>query len=722
MSKAPRRKQKNEQPMPKEEEEDVRTLTSEKEREYEESLTELWELLNRSNKETREKIIAQLDEKTVTALRTLKNPYKKPVYGSGKKGVKRALAFSYMNCTEKYAQRLAMTSLIGFIYRMLDEYKPPEAENLMSENDPQFAKPYYQRLQILERKRPEELLLRRFNEIKAILEKGAGAGANAPEAGIDTEALLKESYEVRAKIYKYRIHLVRADVEEVRLKLEEAEREMQMREGNVKSLERYIPVLERKYKKRLAIDEEKRQAGIEVDDGSKVSNPTNPVPQRDATSGARTWEHGEVSDELTPDDLAKPSGWMKEALEARHKEMVVFKERLEEIRKKYSEKKEALAKLEERLKDLNQKFKQLKIEYNEEVQGMTAKKAAVPSALNNHDLDELEVDKYEATEEDYDEIAAEVKKELKIEETAEEYTAKLQDKIQTFLDEYFRYNPDKHVRFAYKPNYEDPSRTPLKTDEEGRVTEETPERSIIPPDDTFFRWKRYMQANYEELRQATDDIYCEKSDFEAGYVPYEVFEGTEKEITEAFDDFKRKYAKEFEAEIMLGTFGQWNLLGPWEQNRKKLDFYSANTEIIKRIIDKNREDEAAGVKLMKDRAEKSKKETAKKYGPDAPSFKSYRRQNPSSLERHGVEPIDRIDAKDVPRDADESTKDEVEVGVHVIKPAVQNGRRLVRGRTEQWKFHIPAEEMPEGSAEMMSPAEFHKRMTEQTSKKPARTE
>ena len=365
-----------------------------------------------------------------------------------------------------------------------------------------------------------------------------------------------------------------------------------------------------------------------------------------------------------------------------------------------------LNELNSKINDVTGKYKSLKDEYDNIINNSKTNKKS-----EKHVLDTVEVDKYEPSEDDLNNIAETVKQELKIEKTAEEYNDEMRDITRQFLDKYFRYNPDIHVRNSYKPNYEDPTRTPLKTDENGDIIEENPERAITPPEDTFYRWDRYLENHYEELRQATDDIYCEKSDFEFDLVPLEVFEGDTKEEAEAlFNDYKRKYGDEFESDLFCARFANHNLLSPFWQNREVRDFYNEKTEIIKRIIDQNKEDARIGQKIMKKRTDEGNTETKQ--------FKKYKEsQGKLSLEEHGAKPVkdinvpNFIDESQVPRDIEEADQKHLEVGVHVIKPKFTkkgSGFRRIRGYAENFKFNIEAEDLKENQIKMQTPAEFHK--------------
>lgn len=649
------------------------------EEEYEETIRRLWTVIKSAGKEKREKIVASLDQKTITALRTYNNPYKKPVIAGDKY---RFLAFNVINMTEKYAQRFAMTGLIGFIYRMLEEYKPES--DYISEDDIKFSGPYNQKVRNLILTRPEELLTAELDKLRTqINDLRSGP---APEI----RKLVKESFIVRAKIIKYRSFLVREDQKANKTKLDLADKDVRTKRSGIQYMTDKIKSTEIRITKL-------KEPESGSSSGPGVATPESGVPAMHRYGGT------EVPARKTEDEIRSLEEEIVRIREAIEK----YKTSLASLETKLNLATTAAESYNMQILQLNAQFRNLKSEYD----STFPKSGKTSSGF----LDSVEVDKYEPNGDELDAFAEEVKKELGITKTAEEYMDEVRDIIQAFLDMYFKYNPDTHVKCAYKPNYDDPSRIPLKTDKSGNINEETIERSVIPPDDTFYRWNRYVENNYEPLRQACDDIYAEKSDFEFDLVPLEIFEGdTQDEAEEKFNQFKRKYADEFEADIYSARFASHNLLSPWYQNRQVRDFYTERTEIIKRILDQNKEDAKYGQKIIKERAKQKKSEDIKKLGPDPVSRKQYLAANPpKELETHGAIHMDKLEAPDIikpgaiPKDLEDSTQKEVEVDVHVIRPQIRNtnGRRRVRGFAEQWKFNIPAEPLKEGDAIVRTPAE-----------------
>ena len=123
------------------------------ESEYDEMVKSLWKKIQEAPSDQLENLINQLDEDMINKIRTLNNPYKKPILDGDKN---KYLAFNFINIRHKYLQRLNMTSLIGFIYKMLDEYETES--DYISENDPEFSNLYNQKLTELAIKKTREQL------------------------------------------------------------------------------------------------------------------------------------------------------------------------------------------------------------------------------------------------------------------------------------------------------------------------------------------------------------------------------------------------------------------------------------------------------------------------------------------------------------------------------------------------------------------------------------
>ena len=701
---------------------------------YDEDLTKLWNLIKNADQKTREKIISNLDEKTTFLLRTRQNPYQKPVYKGNKN---KLLCFNVINLREKYLQRFAMTSLIGFLYRMLDEFEPPGAKDYESQNDAKFAKVFNVKQAEAIRKLPET----RYREtIKRLRETIQNTPADAD--AVKLKLTYHDLYVNQARMNHHMQYYLGKDRDDIKYRLDMEKQDLDRATSILETVRRRLAVTERKRGLKEIYD--KSAEGIKL----LKELEKNPVQR----------ERGQIPDYahedpktciLTEFDKSVALDVFDNMITLRKKDVELVSDDVARLTEKVSGLQNEFDSIAERIKRYATQFKQLKSDYNKHF------KPADPHPLE----EELQV--YELTDDEYDQVVQETKREVGIEKTREEYVEERRAVTQEFLDEYLVYNPDNHVQCAYKPNYDDPLRTPLKTawlefhetgdeakynaaveDHAKKVTdlrvikEAEYERKLVPPDDTFFRWQRYIDNNYEELRQATDDIYCEKSDVEFSLVPLQTFEGELDDIKAQAAEWQRKYAEEFEGDVYQATFGVHNMLGSWSQNRERRDFYTKNSEILKRIIQQNEDDQKMGKRLMKERADKKRKENEDEVGPNATGLKDYRKNRhggAAGLEAGGAKHMEEIDKSKsaipdkIPdnrsgrktqadriastlsgmKDVGESSKDEVEVGWHNIRPERRRGR-IRAGKTETSKFHIPTDAAAPAKGYVMKPGDMHK--------------
>lgn len=698
---------------------------------YNEDLDKLWKILQNCSAESANKIVSQLDAHTLTQLRTRKNPYKTPVVSKGKN---RVLAFNVINLREKYIQRFTMTSLIGFLYRMLDEWEPVSEKYAVSINDAEFANklnPVIQRfrngypialtaghIKVLREslglvERESFYKLKKFVKHESVFEKILENAKKAVLNMTDEQKLTALNLET-AKQVKHKIFLYRKKTDGLLISQTGKKAELEAVKTSLESARRNLKVVKRKLVLRTAFENTKEQEVF--------------------TSITREMEKvGGVYEAIYDYEIPVE----KLILRDFDKNM-----QLAEWEKRFDNHQAVAFLSEERLKKCELALSNI---FNQ-MEKNSAKISTIKSAFKKLNLDNVKVvmKEYELNDEQYQICVDEVKSVMGIKKTKEEYHQKRQDTVQSFLDEWFQYNPDIHVQSAYKPNYEDSTRVPLKTAweeyQKGEIThaeylkhvqdvddelkkkqvliEETHERSVIPPDDSFFRWQRYIDNNYEYLRQATDDIYAEKSDLEFSLVPLEVFEGTDEEIMLDASAWQRKLAGEFESDVFRAKFGQHNLLGSWEQNRERRDFYTKESEIIKRIVQQNEDDQKLGRRLMKQRIENKKSENKK--SENEPGLEIYKEASGNKMEnlakttndmryKSSIKNITEKDLSGVDN-VKQSKSNEVEVGFFNIKPVGKSRRSKIAqklGSIQSGKFHIPSEnEMPD--AKLLNANEFQK--------------
>jgi hypothetical protein len=167
--------------------------------------------------------------------------------------------------------------------------------------------------------------------------------------------------------------------------------------------------------------------------------------------------------------------------------------------------------------------------------------------------------------------------------------------------------------------------------------------NIIPPQDTFHRWNYFTEVNYEEIRTLTECLYPERPDLDWAVAIWNVLTGnTQEELDEQFNMYCQKHQDELPSVIKLLEIGKWCLLADFKENRKNIQFYNKNTEVLKRIIDRHTEDKKIGTELMRNRVRQAKAKNIAEVGPDAPGLKTYKNTMSSDgkdLVSKGVEKV-----------------------------------------------------------------------------------
>lgn len=141
---------------------------------------------------------------------------------------------------------------------------------------------------------------------------------------------------------------------------------------------------------------------------------------------------------------------------------------------------------------------------------------------------------------------------------------------------------------------------------------------IDPPVDVFHQFDRYLTNHYEQLREVVDALYNEKNDFEFGVILYDSFK-----TEEAAREYKIQHENEFRTEIVTIETGAVSLLGPFKENRQRVDFYNKHTEIMKRMMEQVEADHKLGKDLMEKQLKNAKKKNIDEAGPDEPGLDGY---------------------------------------------------------------------------------------------------
>jgi len=159
----------------------------------------------------------------------------------------------------------------------------------------------------------------------------------------------------------------------------------------------------------------------------------------------------------------------------------------------------------------------------------------------------------------------------------------------------------------------------LKTVAEPLSSMETLNACMVdPPVDLYHQLDRYISNHYEGIREVVSAVYDEKPDVE-----YSVQIYSTHKTPEAARDYRIKHNNEFKTEVFTLESGITSLLGPFKENRDRIDYFNKNTEILKRMLEQLELDHKLGKDLMEKQVRAKKRKNIEEAGPDHPSLASY---------------------------------------------------------------------------------------------------
>jgi hypothetical protein len=141
---------------------------------------------------------------------------------------------------------------------------------------------------------------------------------------------------------------------------------------------------------------------------------------------------------------------------------------------------------------------------------------------------------------------------------------------------------------------------------------------VNPPVDVFHQFDRYLTNHYEQLREVVQALYNEKPDFEYAAILYDSFK-----TPEAARDYRVQHENEFRTEVFTIENSAVSLIGPFKENRQRVDFYNKNTEVMKRMMEQLESDHKLGKDLMEKQVRAKKKKNIEEAGPDDPALAAY---------------------------------------------------------------------------------------------------
>lgn len=139
-----------------------------------------------------------------------------------------------------------------------------------------------------------------------------------------------------------------------------------------------------------------------------------------------------------------------------------------------------------------------------------------------------------------------------------------------------------------------------------------------PPAEMYHQYDRYLTNHYETLKALTESLYAEKTDFEFAAILYDTFK-----TADAAREYMARHNSEFRCDVFTLESGGVSLLGPFKENRARVDFYNKNTEIMKQMMEQVETDHKLGKDLMQKRVKKEKAKNIREAGPDAPGLAEY---------------------------------------------------------------------------------------------------
>ncbi len=136
-----------------------------------------------------------------------------------------------------------------------------------------------------------------------------------------------------------------------------------------------------------------------------------------------------------------------------------------------------------------------------------------------------------------------------------------------------------------------------------------------PPADLTCHFDRYVSGHFEALREITDVLFNEHCDIEFSAILYDTFDNETAAHRHLID-----HEKEFVvAPITIENQGQ-TLLGPFKENRDKINYFTQRTDLLLKMHQQNVSDQALAEDIVKKKVEREKLREIHREGPDKPGL------------------------------------------------------------------------------------------------------
>lgn len=204
----------------------------------------------------------------------------------------------------------------------------------------------------------------------------------------------------------------------------------------------------------------------------------------------------------------------------------------------------------------------------------------------------------------------------------------------------------------------------------------------VPPADVFYHFERYLCNHYEQIMEATAILYTYKPDIEFCIQYYDHFETLEEA-----QKHKDKIRDKVTTSVFTISNEKWTLLGPFKENRERLDFYNKNTDLMKKMMEQMESDHKLGEELMKDRIVRAKKKNIEEMGLDAEGLESYKKSI-NTIESLGAKPVLSLEEK---KEMEQAIRDKEMAEVDPEGVQVDVFATNKEGKMERNKFYTKAD-------------------------------
>jgi hypothetical protein len=241
--------------------------------------------------------------------------------------------------------------------------------------------------------------------------------------------------------------------------------------------------------------------------------------------------------------------------------------------------------------------------------------------------------------------------------------------------------------FAKNRSRLDTLRSLLETNVETKLAE-TGKYTVnnLPPAEVFHHWDRYLSNHYEVIRDIVAALYYDQPDLEFAVQFFDAFSG------ERAEEEAKKHRFMHEAAMICPMLtvetGRWALLGPFKENRDKVEFYSKNAEILKKIMDQTEADNKLGGQIVKRVVHREKAKNIRDFGPDDKGLEEYK-SIVGTIDRLKTKPALTKEEKDKLEEAYRA-KEMLEVPDNAIQMDVYKPNE--EGKIIKDKIYIEAEE------------------------------